>query len=304
MSEQPAPYRARAEELAERVAQALEPRPTTCACGADLQPLEGSACLACRPRKAPPCRTPLPATQRWLTARDLPQPPGRGPNGRRFCRWCHKEVSKGRLTWCSDACVEEFSIRANAAHLQRRIMERDHGICVACGLDCDFIVRIRWRLIGKGAYGRYGGGCADANEAVRVLVAAALRLPEIDTETARQRTIWEADHVVPVHLGGGCCGLDNYRTLCWSCHKDVTAAQAAARAARREAIGKAARGGCGRECGADCSCRVPHSRKVREDGATHVFSTGEWVRREEVPSADPGVRVFVERPASEAAEER
>lgn len=30
---------------------------------------------------------------------------------------------------------------------------------------------------------------------------------------------WEADHILPVHLGGGACDLDNYQTLCKGCHK-------------------------------------------------------------------------------------
>lgn len=33
---------------------------------------------------------------------------------------------------------------------------------------------------------------------------------------------WEADHIVEVRDGGGCCGLDNYQTLCVPCHKAKT----------------------------------------------------------------------------------
>lgn len=32
---------------------------------------------------------------------------------------------------------------------------------------------------------------------------------------------WEADHIIPVSKGGGCCGLDNLRTLCRKCHIDT-----------------------------------------------------------------------------------
>lgn len=31
---------------------------------------------------------------------------------------------------------------------------------------------------------------------------------------------WHADHIIPVHLGGGGCGLDNFQTLCIDCHKE------------------------------------------------------------------------------------
>lgn len=30
---------------------------------------------------------------------------------------------------------------------------------------------------------------------------------------------WDADHVLPVHLGGGGCDLSNFQTLCKDCHK-------------------------------------------------------------------------------------
>jgi 5-methylcytosine-specific restriction enzyme A len=33
---------------------------------------------------------------------------------------------------------------------------------------------------------------------------------------------WEADHILPVIEGGGHCGLDNLRTLCVPCHRQVT----------------------------------------------------------------------------------
>lgn len=29
---------------------------------------------------------------------------------------------------------------------------------------------------------------------------------------------WQADHILPVHLGGGGCNLDNFQTLCRKCH--------------------------------------------------------------------------------------
>jgi len=44
---------------------------------------------------------------------------------------------------------------------------------------------------------------------------------------------WEADHIVPVVEGGGLCGLENYRTLCLSCHRRETAELAKRRAVAR-----------------------------------------------------------------------
>lgn len=44
---------------------------------------------------------------------------------------------------------------------------------------------------------------------------------------------WQADHIVAVSEGGGECGMDNYRTLCDTCHAKVTAAQAEGRKGQR-----------------------------------------------------------------------
>lgn len=36
---------------------------------------------------------------------------------------------------------------------------------------------------------------------------------------------WDADHIIPVHQGGGACDLDNFQTLCVDCHKAKTKRQ-------------------------------------------------------------------------------
>ena len=43
---------------------------------------------------------------------------------------------------------------------------------------------------------------------------------EIDEET--YETTWHADHIIPVHKGGGGTGLWNFQTLCIPCHKIKT----------------------------------------------------------------------------------
>lgn len=47
-----------------------------------------------------------------------------------------------------------------------------------------------------------------------------------------RRSLWDADHIVPVSEGGGECDLSNIRTLCLICHRRVTAELRARRAAR------------------------------------------------------------------------
>jgi 5-methylcytosine-specific restriction enzyme A len=36
------------------------------------------------------------------------------------------------------------------------------------------------------------------------------------------RSLWEADHILPVVEGGGECDLSNLRTLCLRCHRMAT----------------------------------------------------------------------------------
>jgi 5-methylcytosine-specific restriction endonuclease McrA len=38
-----------------------------------------------------------------------------------------------------------------------------------------------------------------------------------------RKSLWDADHIVPVVEGGGECDLSNIRTLCLKCHRKVTA---------------------------------------------------------------------------------
>jgi 5-methylcytosine-specific restriction endonuclease McrA len=39
-----------------------------------------------------------------------------------------------------------------------------------------------------------------------------------------RKSLWDADHAVPVAEGGGQCDLSNMRTLCLQCHRAATAA--------------------------------------------------------------------------------
>jgi 5-methylcytosine-specific restriction endonuclease McrA len=51
---------------------------------------------------------------------------------------------------------------------------------------------------------------------------AGLSFYGMKTITSR-RSLWDADHILPVAEGGGQCDLDNLRTLCVPCHREATA---------------------------------------------------------------------------------
>jgi 5-methylcytosine-specific restriction enzyme A len=124
----------------------------------------------------------------------------KGPNGRCLCRWCSLEVPAGRLTFCSDFCVEEWRLRSNPGHLRERVLERDRGICAVCGTDC----------------------VAEYNHIRRLRGTARARAAE-KWGLGGRKSLWDADHIVPVIEGGGECDLLNMRTLCLKCHRIHTA---------------------------------------------------------------------------------
>ncbi len=125
----------------------------------------------------------------------------KGPNGRSLCRWCELEVPAGRFTFCSEFCVEEWRLRSNSGHLRDRVFERDKGICALCQVNC----------IAEYAHIRRLRGSA------RLKAAAAWGLKG-------RKSLWDADHILPVAEGGGECDLTNMRTLCLKCHRLHTAA--------------------------------------------------------------------------------
>lgn len=149
----------------------------------------------------------LPGTTiRWATAADFPQPGGRGPNGRRMCRWCHQEVPRGKRAWCGEGCVEQYLIRCHGHTVRRLVLERDRGICAFCGMDAEKLFRVI-RLAQH--HGRDFG--------LRLSGWAGL-LDQLGRFNSFGETFWQPDHIVPVSGGGGQCGLSNYRTLCTPCH--------------------------------------------------------------------------------------
>jgi hypothetical protein len=122
----------------------------------------------------------------------------KGPNGRNLCRWCSLEVPAGRQTFCSSYCVHEWKLRSDPGYLRDKVFERDRGICALCGADT-LSLRKHKRKLGY-----------------------AERLA-FEHEWGRRKTLWDADHIVPVAEGGGECDLANMRTLCLPCHRRATA---------------------------------------------------------------------------------
>ncbi len=126
---------------------------------------------------------------------DLPK----GQNGRALCRWCNLEVPRSRFTFCSEWCVEEWKLRTDPGYLREKLLARDHGVCAGCGLNC-----------------------LEEFQRIKRLRRAA-RLKAVTQWGLRGRkSLWDADHLIPVAEGGGECDLSNMRTLCLKCHRART----------------------------------------------------------------------------------
>jgi 5-methylcytosine-specific restriction enzyme A len=122
----------------------------------------------------------------------------KGSNGRGLCRWCALEVPPRRFTFCSDYCVHEWRLRTNPAYVREQVFLRDKGICALCRTDTIKAYRVLKR----------SGGLR------REELLAHWGLKRIN-----RRTLWDADHILPVAEGGGECDLENIRTLCLRCHR-------------------------------------------------------------------------------------
>jgi hypothetical protein len=135
----------------------------------------------------------------WVRPADLE----RGESGRPLCRWCRAETPSRRRTFCSEACVHEWKLRTYSGYLREQVFRRDAGVCAQCAINT---VTLRKDL--------------------RRFDFAARRkfLKEWGVTEKSRKSLWDADHIVPVAEGGGQCDLSNMRTLCLKCHRAATAA--------------------------------------------------------------------------------
>jgi 5-methylcytosine-specific restriction protein A len=143
----------------------------------------------------------------WIDPKTLPV----DEDGYRCCRYCNQPIKeKRRRTFCSADCVDQYRIRSSGSYLRKRVYMRDRGVCSMCGLDTKILAR---QILS------YPEGSA---ERICLMELHNISLTRKIKQRKNGGGLWDADHIVNVQHGGGCCGLDNLRTLCIQCHKNVT----------------------------------------------------------------------------------
>ena len=138
--------------------------------------------------------------------------------GRPYCLYCtHLLLAPADDSpFCSEKCASGYFCAATQSSARRQLRERELGVCQKCGFNTlAFFQRFK----------------ATTSEQERLQMLMSSKYP-VNNRSRKMLTdpkegdFWEADHIVPVEMGGGETSLDNFQTLCTPCHAEKTRAQA------------------------------------------------------------------------------
>jgi 5-methylcytosine-specific restriction protein A len=155
-----------------------------------------------------------------------------------LCRLCKKPCPSGERQWCSEECLRAYLTISDGNYVRAKLFERDGGVCALCGVDAARMDAALARLEDDLLH--------PLLMSIHPMIVATLRAEGwrniklrgkgMYADAIKFSSCWEADHITSVAEGGGQCGLENFRTLCFVCHKKQSAEQAKARAAARRAL--------------------------------------------------------------------
>lgn len=97
--------------------------------------------------------------------------------------------------------MHEWRLRTDPGYLRDQVFLRDRGVCAVCHVDT-YAAYVHVKR-SRGAH--------------RLELLAYWGLKRFS-----RKSLWDADHIVPVAEGGGECALENIRTLCLICHRRHT----------------------------------------------------------------------------------
>ena len=133
--------------------------------------------------------------------------------------------------WAPTVIVLMKTLRHNQAKLRSLVSNIDRGVCRNCGIDCEKLMRVytyckrrAGNLIERGILPwQYVVGIDPFNSLFekvhqgKWLQELLKKYPWIES----RNTLWEADHVIPL-ISCGKDEIDNIRTLCLKCHRELT----------------------------------------------------------------------------------
>jgi 5-methylcytosine-specific restriction protein A len=122
-----------------------------------------------------------------------------------LCRWCDQPVPKGRQSWCSQKCVNEYRELGDWNHIRQKIIDRDK-VCQVCGGQ------------------RYHAERKGYTTKARLYAGWRERQMDVWGEWTPIKRGWDVDHILAVE-DGGTDHPSNLRLLCTRCHKERTALQ-------------------------------------------------------------------------------
>mmetsp|Transcript_26716 Transcript_26716/g.65983 ORF Transcript_26716/g.65983 Transcript_26716/m.65983 type:complete len:265 (+) Transcript_26716:2-796(+) len=126
------------------------------------------------------------------------------------CGWCRKEVEQGGegvLVWCSWECRQQLLLRSSG-EIRRQLFALELGVCAVCSRDAHRLYLTLRAL--------------QPAERMQLLMREDFPWTRRVLDAPNEGDCWQADHTLPVAEGGGCCGMDNFRTLCTPCHRVET----------------------------------------------------------------------------------
>lgn len=161
------------------------------------------------------------------------------PRTKGQCRVCDLPLPSHRRGFCTDECRDLYYVATSTDFLRFKVFERDHGICAACEQDCDVLEQRTWGFstMQKLPRKKQHRDALTRHHSQRTeMVKALITNGYARLVSNHPRTLWEADHIVPL-TDGGTFGLDNLQTLCQPCHIEKTADEARWRTKRRKVLG-------------------------------------------------------------------
>lgn len=134
------------------------------------------------------------------------------------CVWCGTLLSSSSITakasYCSQLCAEEGRLRRGgkyaSLHIRSAVFALEGGKCNLCGVNAHELYKQIEVM--------------QPPERLNKLLSVQWKLPKSSKalekllQEPKEGNFWQVDHIRAVAEGGGCCGLENLRTLCVPCH--------------------------------------------------------------------------------------